>query len=255
MVSETFELENEKEQTLSGIIETEHPRKKQPAIIFLNGFLDTMEMPAKQKLAAAFREAGYVTVRFDYTYGFGKGSGDVSFFTLSNQKADILRVLDYVSRRGYVDSERIATIGHCFGSMAGILTAAFEPRIKALIGLSTPYWFTDTGVTRVDERDLFRFRLKRYFHLEHPEVRIDYTFFEDGQQQDMARAVRNLQQPLLLVHGLKDESIPPANSEEIAQRAQGKMRLELVESMAHEPSWNDLKKLQPLFLEFLQDAL
>jgi len=255
MFSEPFALENEKEETLVGVIETEHPRKKQPVIIFLNGFIDTMETPEKVALAQQFRKEGYVTVRFDYTYGFGKGSGDVSFFTLSNQKADIGRVLEHVSRRGYADPERIILLGHCFGSMAGILFAAFDERVRALIGMSTPFWFTDTGVTRVDEHDLFRFRLKRYFHLHSEklgkEVRIDYTFFEDGRRQDMARAVRNLKRPLLLIHGLQDESIPPANSEEIARRAPCPVTLELLR-MGHVPTSADLKALFPLMRGFLQ---
>jgi len=259
MVSERFEMLNEKEQSLAGVIETAHPRKKQPAIIFLNGFLDTMDSPAKLPLAEAFQKAGYVTVRFDYTYGFGEGSGDRSFFTLSNQVQDITQVVDHVTRRGYVDPDKVVLIGHCFGSMAAILFAAFDDRVKALITISTPFWFSDTRVTRMDEHDLSRIRLKRYFHLYsskiEKEVRIDYTFFEDGLKKDMARAVRNLQQPILLVHGEHDESIPVENSEEIASRVPGEKQLEIVPGLGHNPEWKDLKKLLPLFLGFLKKRL
>jgi len=256
MVSERFEMLNEKEQSLVGVIETVHPRKKQPVIIFLNGFLDTMDSQAKKQLAAAFLQAGYVTVRFDYTYGFGEGSGDKSFFTLSNQVQDISKVMDYVTRRGYVAPDKIVLIGHCFGSMAAIFFAAFDDRVKAIIAMSTPFWFSDTKVTRMDDHELSRIKLKRYFHLYcntlGKEVRIDYTFFEDGLKKDMGRAVRNLQQPILLVHGENDESIPVKNSEEIASRVPGEKQLEIVPGLGHTLEWKDLKKLLPLFLDFLK---
>ncbi len=259
MPAERFEIMNEKEQLLRGVIETEHPRKRQPVVLFLNGFLDTMETAVKLRTAEAFRKAGYVTVRFDYTYGFGEGSGDASGFTLSHQVKDIERVVDHATRRGYVDPARIALIGHCFGSMAAILFAAFDERVKALILLSTPYWFEDTGVTRMGDRELARIRLKRYFHLHSErlgkEVRIDYTFFEDGQKKDMARAVRNLRQPALLVHGSQDESIPPENSEEILRRLPGEKELRLVEGMGHHLGEADLDELQPDFLAFLKKHL
>ncbi len=252
MRAERFEILNEKEERLTGLITTEHPRKRQPALLILNGFLDTMESSWVKRLARLSKE-GYVTVRFDYTYGFGSGSGTPAAFTLSNQVGDATRVLDYLTRRGYVTPERIAVAGHCFGGMAAILLAAFEKRVKAVIAISTPFRFLETRVTRLGDREMARSRLKRYFHLLHEgrEVRIDYTFFEDGLKKDMTRAVRNLTQPLLLIHGSADESVPLADAEEIYERAPGKKELHLLEGMAHHPTDLDLKRILPLVNAFL----
>ena len=41
---ERFEIINDREEKLAGVIETEHPKKKQPVVIFLNGFLDLLEV-------------------------------------------------------------------------------------------------------------------------------------------------------------------------------------------------------------------
>ncbi len=259
MASERFQLLNEKEQSITGVIETEHPRKKQPAVIILNGFLDTMESPRKKRLAALFRKDGYVTVRFDYAYGFGTGSGEVAMFTLTNQVQDTEQVIAHVMRRGYVDADRIVLLGHCFGSMGAILLSAFDERVKALVALSTPYWFHDTDVTRLEERELARIRLKRYFHLFSEnlgkEVRIDYSFFEDGAKKDMARAVRNLRQPLLLIHGRQDASIPVANSQEIYDRTPGEKELHIAEAMAHQPTEKDVTEFYPVVKAFLKKHL
>jgi len=257
MVTERFELLNEKEQPIKGVIETEHPRKRQPVIIFLNGFLDAMDSARKKKVANDLMKEGYVTVRFDYAYG--SGSGDISNFTLTNQIADATAVIDHVMRRGYVDSERIVIIGHCFGGMAAILMSAFDPRVKAVVAISTPYWFEDTRVTRLEEREMARIRLKCYFHLFSEnlgkEIRINYSFFEDGMKKDMARAVRDLRQPLLLIHGRQDESIPVANAQEIYDRAPGKKELLIVETMAHQPTTKDVKAFYPRLVAFLKEHL
>lgn len=256
MTEERFEILNEKDESLVGVIETEHPKKRQPAIIFVNGFLDTMDSARKKQLAALLRRDGYVTIRFDFTYGFGTGTGDVSQFTLTSQVKDVERVIDYVRRRGYVDPEQLILFGHCYGGMAAILLAAFDERIKAMITLSAPYDFQDSHITRMDEHELNRVRLKRYFHIYSDnlkkEVRVDYSFFEDGLKKDMARATRNLKQPILIMHGSKDESIPFANAQEIHNRVPGKKELVVIEGMAHHPVDKDLKLIYPQVKVFLK---
>lgn len=259
MVSETFDLQNEKEVVLSGVIDTLHPRKKQPAIIFLNGFLDTMHSSRKKYISNLFLEKGFVTVRFDYTYGFGKGAGEVAEFTLTSQILDAERVIEYVSRRGYVDSEKIVIFGHCFGGMATILLSAFDDRVKAVITLSAPYSFGDTRLTRLEPHDMSRIQLKRYFHIFSEtlkkDVRIDFSFFEDGFKKDMPRAVRNLKQPILILHGEKDQSIPPSNAQEIYDRVAGEREIHFIKGMEHHPTMKDAKVIAPLTLSFLKKHL
>jgi pimeloyl-ACP methyl ester carboxylesterase len=256
MVSERFEILNEKEKSLHGVVETNHPRKKQPIVIVMNGFLDTCDSGAKNAITKHLLETGHVVVRFDYTYGFGEGEGDISMFTLTRQVEDTERVIDHVTRRGYADPDRVFLFSHCFGGMAAILLAAFDERIKGLIAISTPYWFEDTSVTRLDDKDLSRMKLKRYFHLHSEslgrEIRVDYTFFEDGLKKDMARAVRNLRQPLLLIHGTNDPSIPVENAQEIYDRAPGEKQLELIEGMGHDVDTRNAKKLFPFVDAFLK---
>jgi pimeloyl-ACP methyl ester carboxylesterase len=256
---EKFEILNEKEERLSGVIETDHPKKKQPVVIFLNGFLDTAETPAKRKVAALLRKDGFVTVLFDYTYGFGQGSGNIANFTLTNQVADTEKVVDYVRRRGYIDQNRIILLGHCFGGMAAILYSAFDAHSAAVIAISTPYDFEDTRVTRMDERERSRIKLKRYFHLFsdnlNQEVRIDYAFLEDGSRKDMARAVRNLKKPTLIVHGRRDASIPTNNAQEIFDRLPGPKELQIIEGMEHTIAERDLKELYPAMRAFLKKHL
>lgn len=259
MASEHFQVLNEKEELLDGVIETANTRKRQPLVVIMNGFLDTKDTVFKRKLSALFQAEGYVVVRFDYTHGFGSGSGDPSRFTLSGAVRDTEQVIEYASRRGYVDDAKVAVIGHSFGAMAAILLSAFDPRVKAVIAISSPYNFLETRVTRMPEREMARVKLKRYFHLHSEtlgeEVRIDFTFFEDGLKKDMARAVRNLRQPTLIIHGRKDESIPLAEAEEIHMRIPGPKELQIIETMGHNVDTKDMKVVFPLMRDFLKRGL
>lgn len=259
MPLERFEIQNEKEFLLQGVIETKAPRKRQPVIIFVNGFLDTMDGRGKTTLTKKFLADNYVVVRFDYTYGFGQGSGDPAKFTLSNAVADLERVIEHVMRRGYVDPDRIVLFGYCFGGMASVMLSAFDKRIKAVVTVSCPFEFTDTSLTRKSDHEMSRIKLKRYYHISTPfaeqEQRVDYSFFEDGQRRDMPRAVRNLDQPLLIVHGADDEKIPTENAEEIQARSPGKTELELFEGVQHEPSGRQLTTIYKRVQEFLKKHL
>ncbi len=257
MPLEHFEIQNEKEFLLKGVIETKHPRKRQPVIIFVNGFLDTMEGRGKTQLAKKFQDDGFVVVRFDYTHGFGSGTGDPAKFTLSRSVADLERVIEYVMRRGYVDPEKIILFGYCFGGMAAIMLAAFDKRVRAVVTLSSPYEFTDTSITRKTEHEMSRIRLKRYYHISTPfyeqEQRIDYSFFEDGERRDMPRAVRNLDQPLLVVHGADDEKIPLENAHELSRRSPGVTELEVFKGHQHILTGRQIAEVHKRVLAFLRE--
>lgn len=259
MVVETFEILNEKEKRLVGTIETAHPRKRQPAVILLNGFIDHMETRPKKQIAKELLAQGYVVVRFDYTHGFGKGDGTPARFTITNQVEDTQRVIEHVLRRGYVDPDRLVLFGYCFGGMAAIMLGAFDKRVKAVVTLSSPYEFFDTSVTRMTDHDMSRVRLKRYFHLTTPfseqEERIDYLFLEDGERRDMPRAVRNLNQPLLVMHGDKDERVPIEHAHEIHERSPGKKQFEIIAGMEHAPTPKQVKAALDHTLAFLKKHL
>jgi uncharacterized protein len=259
MPIEPFEIQNEKEEKLVGTIETKNLRRKQPAIVFLNGFIDTMEAPETKKLAQLFLDGGFAVVRFDYTHGFGAGSGTPARFTITSAVMDTQRVLEHAVRRGYIDGGKIVLCGYSFGGMSAIMTAAFDERVAALITVGAPYDFHDTVFTRLSEHELSRIRLKRYFHIRTPlsteDVRVDYSFIEDGARKDMARAVRNLKQPTLILHGEHDAIVPLDNAQEIYERTNSRKELVVVPKMEHRPSARQVPELYALARAFLKKNL
>ncbi|MBI4604787.1 MAG: alpha/beta fold hydrolase [Planctomycetes bacterium] len=86
--------------------------------------------------AADLAERGYVTLAPDYpnfgdhtfdTYGRGYKSGSMKAIRDNRRAVDLLQSLPEV------DPERIGCMGHSLGGHNTLFTAAFEPRIKALV--------------------------------------------------------------------------------------------------------------------------
>ncbi len=57
------------------------------------------------------------------------------------------RAIDWLVSRPGVDSKRVGVIGYSLGGQVALLTAAYDPRVKAVIGLSAPTVTWDWGNT------------------------------------------------------------------------------------------------------------
>jgi hypothetical protein len=99
------------------------------------------------KLAAGFVSCGYHVLRFDFT-GLGDADGDLAEGVLAD-------VYNSIQSGRYVDDARAAmdwcertngisqfvASGLCGGSITGLLTAAVDARVRALLGLGIPVAF------------------------------------------------------------------------------------------------------------------
>lgn len=103
-------------------------------------------------------EQGYVTLAPDYpsfgehAYDFAPRHGYVS----GSMKAvwDNVRAVDLLQSMVEVDAERIGCIGHSLGGHNAMFTAAFEPRLKAIV--------SSCGFTRFHRDDLPSWTGKNY---------------------------------------------------------------------------------------------
>lgn len=256
---ETIKILTEKDFQINGVIETLHPRNKSPVIIFSHGLLDTMNTSYIKTLSEKFLKKGFAVARFDYTNSLGSSTGEIANITISQWMRDLKLIVEYVKRRPYCDDKRIILVGHCYGAMTVLLTESEEKISKATILISIPAKFTSTRITRLEPREMMKVRLKRYFHIaadgKRSELRINYSFFEDGMKHDLYRAARNLKVPVLFIHGLSDESVPYGDSEELYEKVNSRKELYLIEGMPHEIKGS--KTINTIFeksIEFLKKS-
>ena len=87
---------------------------------------------------SVFLDRGMATLSLD-----GPGQGETGFHM--NIRADydvaVTAILDAVADRSTLDGDRIAAVGVSLGGHYVIRAAAFEPRVKAVAGISGPYDF------------------------------------------------------------------------------------------------------------------
>lgn len=183
-------------------------RPGQPAVILLHGY------PADKRdllpLAAALHRH-FTVLLVDLRY-FGQSEGRVT--TLGHRERDDLkRVIDVLEARGLGP---VGVFGFSFGGAVALLTAAEDPRIRAVAAYAS---FADL---RLLGRDLYR----GLWLLREPLVGLMRVWSRlllgvDITRPSPGEAARRLGVPVLLIHSRVDEQIPFHHAERLARALAG----------------------------------
>ena len=218
-----------------------------PAVILLSGAgADDRDgaiagVPILGELAGVLADAGFLAVRYDKR-GYGQSGGRAESATLGDYADDAISVFRWLRERRDVDRDRIAIIGHNEGAWAALLAATRERDIAAVVTLASP---ATTGKERVVEQQrhvLERMQLApadRVARIELQErinaavltgkgwesipedmrKQADTPWFQSFLAFDPARVVRDIRQPMLIVHGELDAEVPPSHMDRLAELA------------------------------------
>ena len=214
--------------------------KPLPAIVLVGGSgpSDRDEtvagIPIFGQLAGALADAGFLAVRYDKR-GVGQSGGRPESATLADYAEDLRAVVRFTSDRKDVDRRRIAIVGHGEGGMLGLLVAAKENRVRALVLVATPgtsgaelnLWRVTHGLersARPEDEQAHTIALQKQIHDAvltgkgwegvPPELRkqADVPWFGSFLAFDPARPMRDVEQPILIVHGDLDREVPPEHA-------------------------------------------
>jgi pimeloyl-ACP methyl ester carboxylesterase len=213
-----------------------------PPLVLLVPGLDS----SKEELFAIeddFLRRGLATLTID---GPGQSENSVHFAIRPNWETVITPLLDHIAQADLgVDQDRIGLMGISMGAIYGPRAAAYEKRIKALVGLAGPY------------------NLGECWDALNPLTRGGYVFYTKS--ADEAEAKRkaytlNLEgmldlvtQPLLVIHGGRDRLFPPSHAERIAREA-GNATLVIYPDGNHVCN-NIAYKYRPLMADWLAGQL
>ena len=144
-----------------------------------------------------------------------------------------------------VDQGRIGLMGISMGAIYGPRAAAYETRIKALVGLAGPY------------------NLGECWDALNPLTRGGYVFYtksaDDAEAKRKAYTLNlegileRVTQPLLVIHGARDRLFPPAHAERIAREARN-ATLVIYPDGNHVCN-NIAYKYRPLMADWLREQL
>lgn len=206
----TFECRG---QQLVGMVHAPEGRSRCPAVLLLHGFTGTRVEPHRMfvKLSRALVEHGIASLRFDYR-GSGDSAGNFEDMTIRSEVADATEALHFLVRHKRVNSRRLGLVGLSMGgAVAAFLVGRERSRIKSLSlwapvaegggildELSTPEAVSalaETGIT------------------DYGGNLVGVSFIRQFAEMKPLREVVKSKCPVLLVHGSKDETVPPNHSD------------------------------------------
>ena len=218
------------------------PAQPVPALVVMHGWGGNAEMMLP--LAAPLHHAGYALLLVDARC-HGRSEGD-SFASLPRFAEDIEAALGWLAAQPEVDASALGVVGHSVGAGAALLAASRLPSIRAVVSLAA---FAHPA--RMMRRWLAVKRIPYWplgaYILAYVQRVIGYHFDAIAPCNTVAR----VSCPVLLVHGVEDETVPVSEAWEIfAARAGDTVEL-LVIPGSHD-DYGDIGQQLSTVCNFLQ---
>lgn len=240
---------------LPGILRLPDRAGRRPAVIFTNGYAAYREM--YDGMAEALCRAGYATLQYDNRGTAGADLG--RFLCGTEWLEDAAAAVGYMTSLESVDPARIALAGVSMGGAVTLMQGAADPRVKCLAAMAPVFtgmdlirerWVQNRGEAAWEAfwqrmladaaRTAQGFPSER-LPTEYAAAGLETTPEAEAAERarfpkkaatlplesilncclyvDSCAAVRRLRQPLLLIHGTGDETIPYTHSETLYREA------------------------------------
>lgn len=186
-----------------------HGAASAPEIVLIgHGVTGNKDRPFVVALAEALAHAGISAIRFSFS-GNGASEGKFTECTITKEVEDLGAVLDAFEKR------KICYIGHSMGGAVGVLRAARDPRIAALISLAGMVHTQDFA-----EREFGMVKPGEGFMWDDSDCPLSQAYMDDmariGSVLEFASQVKV---PWLIVHGTADDVVPLQDSKEAYLKA------------------------------------
>lgn len=211
----------------------EPDRKSDRAVILCHGFLSNKESRTNLRLTQLLVAQGISTFRFDW-FGMGESEGDFSRITVATCCDQLERAISLMRERGYHD---LGLIGSSFGGLLAILVGQHHPELRA-VGLKCPVPdFPEMLEHEFGPDGIEEWQRTNYI----PDVTggtapvaLDFAFYESCRADNAYEAARNINAPVLIVHGQQDELVPFHQIRQLEDALPGDKKLVLLPEADHQ---------------------
>ncbi len=192
-----------------------------PVIIILHGWGANAEMMLP--IARPFLKTGMNVLLLD-SRNHGSSDSD-SFSSLPRFAEDAGCAVDWVKSRFNNSSQKIVLLGHSVGAGAVLLEASRREDISAVISISAfahPEWMMRRYLERFHVPDLLLNGILRY---------VEWVIGHRFEQIAPLNTLSSISCPVLLVHGVVDDTVPVSDAETLSSAAD--IELLLVDDAGH----------------------
>lgn len=230
--SEERLIEGTKELPISFDMTYDPNCRNMPVVIFCHGFKGFKDWGPWHLVAKAFAEAGFFFIKLNFSHN-GVDSTDLSDITdaeafgqnnFSLELNDLGHLIDWFVNdneeyRHYINVDDVNLIGHSRGAITVLLKTLEDDRIQRVstwagafniqkfIQLEEDSIWRETGFATVVNG-----RTKQVYPIGY-QLKQDYI--DNVERLNLQAQIKNLDQPLLLIHGDNDTVAPISNSEKI----------------------------------------
>ena len=180
-------------------------RRRPPLVLLIPGLDSTKE--EFFRLEGVFLARGMAALSLD---GPGQGEGGYALPIRHDYEVAVAAMLDALDGRSEIDLDRVGALGVSLGGYHAPRAAAFEPRIRAVAGISGAYNFGALW-DHIPELTRETFAHKSF-------AASDEDARERALQLDLDGVLGRLEAPALFVTGKRDRLIPWESTERQAQR-------------------------------------
>jgi dienelactone hydrolase len=180
--------------------------QRPPLVLLVPGLDSTKE--EFFRLENVFLDRGMATLSID---GPGQGESGYDLPIRADYDTAVTAVLDAIADRSDVDLDRVGLLGVSLGGYYAPRVLAFEPRVRAGVGLSGPYRFSDIWDT-VPPQTRETFVVKSF-------AGDDEEGRAKAAELDLNGVAERIRQPYLAITGRLDRLIPWEQTERAAREA------------------------------------
>jgi alpha/beta superfamily hydrolase len=203
-------------------------------VVLGHGVTGDKDRPLIVDTAKALNAAGFDTLRFSFA-GNGDSGGDFRNATITKEVADLDAVLDAVCP----EYSKICYIGHSMGAAVGVIQAAKDKRINALISLAgmvdtKAFAETEFGEETADQGLMW----------EEPNCPLSSAYMTDlcATIQSVAPLAKSIFAPWLLLHGSEDDVVSPRDTRQVQKLKGDTVDVVFIEGADHSFNQADHKE-------------
>jgi putative redox protein len=219
-------------------------------LIISHGFRGTKENGGKIfDFAQRLNALGFAVLAFDFS-GSGNSDGNFDDVSLSRQAKDLKAVMAYVNDKYHLP---LILLGRSFGGSTVLAAGAGDERVAAYVFWSTPVRLQETFKTILGDEDREKIARGESISIRDDAgvYQIKPALFNDFAVHRMGEYMGSIKdRPVLIVHGLADEVVDPANARELYSKLTN-AELVLVENADHR-FVNKYREREEITIQWLQ---